>query len=135
MSPAPSTARPSVLIVSRNAETVEALTQYFSGAGLIASGGASVDALADGRAPTGWVLFPDDFPPDAVDRELSAIDRCAPESALILVTAAPKRFAERTDRTPALAQRIRVVLGKPAWAWTILDAILGRLDPTTEAVE
>ncbi|MFO0615430.1 MAG: hypothetical protein U0414_22750 [Polyangiaceae bacterium] len=113
---------PSVVIVSRNAETIDALSKYLAGAGLRTEGGASVESLAREDAPTGWVLFPDDFPPEAVD---ASIERCPPTAVLILVTSSPKRFAIRMSG----ADRRRVVLAKPAWGWAILDAILERLDP------
>lgn len=122
----PRTREPSVLVVSRNVETVESLRQYLTGAGIETAGGDSMEALAKHkprRGRTGLVLFPDDFPLDAVDREISAIDRRAPRSTVVLVTSTPKRFADRAGAK-------LVVLPRPAWAWAILDAINGRLDDT-----
>jgi hypothetical protein len=116
-----------VLIVCRNAETVDGLQRYLSGAGLRAEGTEAVDDIARGaasREPRTLVLFPDDFAAEALDEALAAIRGYAESSVVVLVTKAPKRFESRFEDA-AVAP---VIMAKPAWGWNILDAILGRID-------
>jgi hypothetical protein len=45
----------------------------------------------------------------------------------VMVTGEPKRFAEALVHGEGHSQAL--VVAKPAWGWTILDAIRGRLEP------
>ena len=62
----------------------------------------------------------DDFPAAAADAAL--VDLAPLPIHTLLVTGSPSRFeAWRSDRLET-----RIVLPKPAWAWTIADAIRAR---------
>jgi hypothetical protein len=117
-----STARPTVYvtIVAARAETLDGLRTYLSLAGLEARG---TRRLGDsGRRPcAAIVFFPDEFLPDDVLKELSRLRRQRPTVLPLLVTREPQRYVEITGiEGVGLAP---VVIPKPAWGWTILDAI------------
>jgi DNA-binding response OmpR family regulator len=118
-----------VAIVSRNPETVEGLARYLEEAGAITSStSALVRAPAVGAPTSALVIFPDDYPWDAV---LSTLARCRAETQtlpLVIVTRSPRQF-----EAFALADEgaLTVVIPKPAWSWTILDAIRLHLHETS----
>ncbi len=97
-------------------------------AGVSASGTRILDRVIEMTPPSSAavILFPDEFQQDMVTKALAALDGQRPEVLAVIVTNEPRRF-ERvaphgSHRTPAL------VIPKPAWAWTILDAVRARLD-------
>ncbi len=70
------------------------------------------------------VAFPDDLDPNETADVLSELQHRDQDLALVLVTAKPAWFSGigATD----LGRRV-VVLPRPAWGWTILDALRGLL--------
>ncbi len=102
-----------VVVVSDNSETLDGLARYLSGVG-IAVRGTRVLAEASKLAPRGRsavVVFPDDYPKTKVTATLTTLNgRAIPT---VLITSDLRNFAETNN----------VVLPKPAWGWTILDAI------------
>ncbi|HET7544139.1 MAG TPA: hypothetical protein VFK05_29910 [Polyangiaceae bacterium] len=109
-----------VTIVASSAETLDGLQTYLSLAGLAARG---TRQLADfGREPcTAVVLFPDEFSAKDVLRELARLRREQPRVLCLLVTSEPLRYADAAGvKGAGLAP---IVIPKPAWGWTILDAI------------
>jgi hypothetical protein len=73
------------------------------------------------------VLFPDDYPQEAVMKALAELERERPDVLAVIVSQEPQRFGQlgetrRSEHPPPL------VIPKPAWAWTILDAVRARLD-------
>jgi len=109
-----------VMIVASNAETLDGLQTYLSLAGLGARG---TRRLGDfGREPcTAVVFFPDEFPARDVLRELARLRREQPRVLSLLVTREPQRYVETVSvKGTGLAP---IVIPKPAWGWTILDAI------------
>lgn len=110
-----------VTIVSANAETLEQLRAYFDGAGVPAVGAGTLAALAK-LAPTvtAVVLFPDDFAPDAVASLVGDLQRSRPAVLLVVVTREPARFEQPRHAPAGVAP---VVLPKPSFGWSILDAI------------
>lgn len=118
--------RPDVAIVSTNRETLDGLEAYLRAAGLTTRGTRELEEIAhlSPSARTAIVLFPDDFRWELVVAtlaELTAVRR-KPSALPVLVTANPKRFELLVLGQPAL------IVPRPAWGWTILDAIRSRVD-------
>ena len=108
-----------VTIVASSAETLDGLQAYLSLAGLSARGTRRLSDV--GNEPcTAVVLFPDDFAVKEVLRALARLRREQPSVLLLLVTREPRRYAPSAADG---AGRVPIVLPKPAWGWTILDAI------------
>jgi hypothetical protein len=110
----------SVTVVSRHAETLERLSSYFDASGVAARASADLGDLAT-LAPetTAVVLFPDDYDATQVESRLAELRKRRPQVLPLIVTRAPHRFAPAADggSTPA------VVLPKPTFGWSLLDAI------------
>jgi hypothetical protein len=109
-----------VTIVAASGETLDGLQAYLSLAGLGARGTRRLDNC--GREPcSAIVFFPDEFPTREVIRELKRVGREQPTVLSLLVTREPQRYLEITNQDgQGLAP---IVMPKPAWGWTILDAI------------
>jgi len=73
--------------------------------------------------PSVVVLFPDDFDAASVDSCLRSLEAKQPQTLPVVVTSTPKRFDAFTSGNRSL-----LVIPKPAWGWTILDAIRGCLE-------
>jgi hypothetical protein len=63
------------------------------------------------------VIFPDEFPPEAVDTALGDLE--ASKIGLVVVTAKPRRFDVWLSRDHAN----HVLLPKPIWTWNIIDSV------------
>jgi hypothetical protein len=118
--PAPGVA---VAVVSDNAETLDDLVRYLCDVGIGARGTRSLDQGCDMVAASRSVLviFPDDFPTIKVFAVLSALKERRPSTLPVLVTRDFRRFASIEGA---------VVIPKPVWGWTILDAVRTGLDRT-----
>ena len=115
-----------VTIVSDNPETRDGLESYLRRAGLKTSGRKSVENLAE-TVPVGAsavVLFPDDFQPEGVLSALAGLRSKRPRCLCVLVTKEPQRFESLPFADKAATP---LVVPKPVWGWTILDAIRSRL--------
>jgi hypothetical protein len=110
-----------VTIVGENAKTVEGLRRYLTSAGVDSEamrqlpGPATPAQLGDAL-----VIFPDDFDTSAVLSIVENVQRFRPQLQLLLVTSTPQRYQHRqvSDKAPP-----PIVLSKPAFGWSILDAI------------
>jgi DNA-binding NtrC family response regulator len=113
----------SVAVVSDNIETLDGLERYLRDAGIAARGTRSLDQAWEMIAPSRSVvvLFPDDFPTIKVFAALATLKRRRPGAAAVLVTKDHRRFASAEGA---------VVIPKPVWGFTILDAVRTRLEPT-----
>jgi hypothetical protein len=123
-----------VTIVSTNPETLDALQNYLRGTGVAARCTRDLGAcLRSAPATTvALVLFPDDFRWEKVVSALADLAAERPKVVPVLVTAQPQRFEDLTLPGRAL------ILPRPAWGWTILDAIRAYVDPapsTSERIE
>lgn len=111
-----------VCVLSANPATREGLRAYFERVGVPAHGSSAVrDVQSIGAATTALVLFPDDFALDEVESSLRALRRDRPRVLVVLVTREPERLrgaiaAESGSISP-------IVLPRPSFGWTILDAI------------
>jgi hypothetical protein len=74
------------------------------------------------RGVTAVVLFPDDFEKAEIVEAVTRLLRL--DVVLVLVTRDPARF----EALPLPRRTVPIILPKPAWGWTILDSILGRLE-------
>lgn len=115
-----------VTILSANADTLRGLETYLRGAGVTVNGTRIVNRLVDmtPRTSTAVVLFPDDFAAHAIDTALAALRTARPDLLAVIVSSDAQRFR----RTETRAGSPALVIPKPAWAWTILDAIRARLE-------
>ena len=110
-----------VAIVSRNPETLDGLEMYLQSAGMTTTGTSQIEHSAQiGAGTAAVVVFPDDFDWDAVVPALAACLRTNPRALPVVVTNAPQRFEALTWPGDGA---IPLLVPKPAWGWTILDAI------------
>jgi hypothetical protein len=114
-----------VTVVAHNPQTIEVLSSYFARTGVTSNTARELDAVGMiPAAATAVVLFPDDFGASDVEAKLLPLRRARPKLLIVLVTGAPQHLGE------ALAPDGRsvppIVLPRPAFGWTILDAIRGR---------
>jgi hypothetical protein len=112
----------SVLVVSSNAETLDGLHDYFSQAGIASLSRRVINPLAELAASLrAVVVFPDDFPAHEVASYLSMLRVRRSRLAILIVTKEPPVYCAMTaaDNRPLSA----IVLPRPAFGWTILDAV------------
>ena len=110
-----------VAIVSKSPDTLGGLAAYLQGAGATTEGTQQVEAsVRVGASASAIVAFPDDFDWEAAVSALTTCLRAHPGTLLVVVTNAPGRFETvgwpDSGVTP-------LIMPKPAWGWTILDAI------------
>ena len=116
-------APPRVVVVSENAETVDGLQSYLVGVGIDAQSAGNLAAATTGlpERTTAVVCFPDGFNSDDVLGHIRALHSKRPRLLLLLITRDVRRFsaalASNQPEPPVL------VLPKPAFGWTIVDAI------------
>jgi hypothetical protein len=111
-----------VTVVSDNEETLERLRAYFDDAGVPTEGKRSVRAASTlVAATTAVVLFPDDFAERDVIALVGRLRRSRPRVLLLLVTREPQRFGDVV--APDGKSIPPLVLPKPSFGWSILDAI------------
>jgi hypothetical protein len=115
-----------VTIVSSNPETLDGLQGYLRLAGVDARGTGDIESgVALDPYPCAVVFFPDEFPAGSVIREVERLQRERPQLLILIVTRDPRGFREVLDTdepSPTL------VVAKPVWGWTILDAIRGHVE-------
>lgn len=114
---------PHVTIVAASAETLDGLQGYLSLAGLDARGTRHLSEV-DRENCSAVVFFPDEFSSTTVLRELVRLRKEHPRVLPLLVTSEPERY--RSIPHASGKSVAPVVLPKPAWGWTILDAIQRR---------
>lgn len=114
-----------VMVVADNPETLETLDSYFTRVGVTSVGTNQLgDASGVPSSASALVLFPDDFQHGAVESFIVAVRRSRPHLLVLLVSAAPQLFGAAVG--PDGHSLLPVVLPKPAFGWTILDAIRNR---------
>lgn len=113
---------PHVTVIADNLETIDGLQAYLSRAGL------SLHSTRDLRdsgivlpATNAVVLFPDEYDVDDAVARIAALRAARPQILILIVTSAPQHF--RSAVVPAGRSKPALVLPKPAFGWTILDAI------------
>ncbi len=110
----------SITLVSDHAEP--AIEAYLHHAGVASHTTRSLERLADMVPPSASavVVFADAFPLEAVVSALGAVHACRPEVLAVIVTSAPSALMTLPE------SRQWLVLPKPVWGWTIVDAIRAR---------
>ncbi len=117
-----------VAIVSANAETLDGLQSYLQSAGVAARGTRRLEDCSEMTAPVtvAIVLFPDDFSMESILTTVHGIGARGPSILRLLVTGRPKAFETLVEEG-----RNVVVVPRPVWGWTILDAIRAHVDDET----
>lgn len=119
-----------VAIVSKNPETLDGLEAYLQRAGVTTVGTRWIERAAEvAEGASAVVIFPDDFEWDAVVLALTACMRSNPRALPVIVTNAPQRLEPVVWPDGGV---IPLVVPKPAWGWTILDAIRAHFDGPSE---
>ncbi len=106
-------------VVAESRETLDGLHSYLQRAGIPSSGTrrlGELEALAGDASA--MVIFPDELHTVTVSSLVSELLRDRPHLLVILVTGTPHAF--QFAQVPA---RRVIVLPKPAFGWTILDAL------------
>lgn len=111
-----------VAIIGEHPATIDGLQGYLASAGLTSRVTRALgDANAVVAAASAVVIFPDEFAVPEVVSTITALRAARPRRLILLVTGAPQRFgAALTADGESLPP---VVVPKPAFGWTILDAI------------
>jgi hypothetical protein len=120
-----------VTVVANNPQTLDGLHDYFARVGVESNGTRELQLPARESSTTGLVLFPDDFELGEVQRFVGALRRSRPKLLLVLVTSAPQRLGSAIE--PDESSLLPLVMPKPAFGWTILDAIRGHADDARRA--
>lgn len=116
-----------VTIVSKNASTLAGLDAYLRGVGAVTTSTGDLERLVEMTPPTAAavILFPDEYSAELAIQALAALEKARPDVLAVVVTNEPGRFAGPDAREDAAASPL--VMPKPAWAWTIMDAVRARL--------
>ena len=111
-----------VIVVADNPETIDGLHQYLSQAG-VASRSSRALPTASMLKPKAdaLVLFPDEFEDDDVVAKLTELRAAHPRLPILLVTGYAQRFGRALK--PDGRSLPPIVLPKPAFGWTIVDAV------------
>lgn len=121
MAPRSSAENLRVTVVGDHAQTIEGLRRYLSAAGLEARATRSLsEGTANPTASDVLVIFPDEFRTEEVLETIEALQKGYPELKLLLITSTPQHY--QTSRLMDAAQSL-ILLPKPAFGWSILDAI------------
>ena len=116
-----------VTIVSANAETLDGLAAYLRRAGVTTLASEHVEKLLEMTplASSVVLLFPDDFGWESVMSALAALRAERPKTLPVLITKEPQRFESLLSTGGGV---VPLLVPKPVWGWTILDAIRARID-------
>jgi hypothetical protein len=118
-----------IAIVARRIPTLNVLRSYLHDRGFRADTWPAIDARLLRQRPRAVVLFPDEFRREAVARFVARLRRSFPSVRLVLVTSDPRHSAaSATSPATSGARRgsVPVVLARPSFGWTIVDAVCGR---------
>jgi len=112
----------SVSIVARSRETIDGLQRYLGRADVASHAALSLDGLKSvAREATAIILFPDEFEAKEVEESVLSLRAARPRVLLVVVTALPQQLDALLRPDARSSQPI--VLPKPAFGWTILDAV------------
>jgi len=101
-----------VVVISDNPETLDGLARYLRDVGIAVRATRALDQASQlASQSTAVVVFPDDYPTTKVR---AAIAQLRERDVLTVVVTSDLRAFSAEDT---------LVLAKPAWGWTILDAI------------
>jgi hypothetical protein len=106
------------VILSTNSETLDGLRSYLEGVGVAVQGTRQPSECAKLTSPAtlAFVVFPDDFARETVLATIAELVALRPKALPVLVTSQPQSFQRLSDEGVLIVPR-------PAWGWTIRDAI------------
>lgn len=111
-----------VAIFSSNGETLDGLQQYLFVAGVSCRSYRTPEEIDLVHEPaTVLILFPDELPLPAVFGLLGRLREARSNALTLLVTRTPARFREAAASDGRT--RPPLILAKPVFGWTILEAI------------
>jgi len=116
-----------VTVVSKNPSTLVGLDRYLQGVGVVTTTTGALDRLLEMTPPaaSAVIFFPDEYGAKDAISALVALMKARPAVLAVIVTNDPRRFARPGDVDAATSL---LVMPKPAWAWTILEAVRARLE-------
>jgi hypothetical protein len=114
-----------VMVVADSQQTLDDLHSYFTRVGVTSNGARQLGdvSIVPGDV-TSLVLFPDAFDRALVEGFILAVRRSRLELPILLVSSAPQQLAAAV--APDGVSVPPLVLPRPAFGWTILDAIRAR---------
>ncbi|MGH7294654.1 MAG: hypothetical protein ACRELB_06970 [Polyangiaceae bacterium] len=117
-----------VTVVAKHHDTREGLKTYLQGAGVSTTTTGSLERVVEMTPPsaTAVILFPDEYETGAALRALALLKATRAQTIPVIVTGEPRRFEEPDTDPPQ--RTAPLVLPKPAWAWTMMDAVRARLE-------
>lgn len=115
-----------VAIVSADPETLDGLEIYLRGVDINVKRRRRIEECSALTSATtqAIIIFPDDFPWEAVMATVADLATRCRTTLRVLVTGQPKKYesvVEGGDDTV-------IVVPRPVWGWTILDAIRSHAD-------
>lgn len=117
-----------VTVIAESPETLDGLLDYLNQAGMRARGVRTLDAMPSVDATrAAVVLFPDGFAMPEIIAMIRAIRTLRSDLLLLLVTGDSPRFQDAVR--PLGRSTLPQVLPKPAFGWTILDAVRHHITP------
>jgi hypothetical protein len=119
---------PGVTVVSKNSTTLRGLETYLRGAGVAVTSTGAIERLVEMTPPSAAavILFPDEYGLEMVASALARLKKLRPRVLAVVVTNEPRDFQDEDHEPDPMATLL--VMPKPVWAWTILDAVRARLD-------
>jgi hypothetical protein len=110
-----------VTVVGESAKTIESMRRYLSAAGVNSEAMQQLPKTSTlSQLGDALVIFPDEFNTGAVLSTIENVQRLRPRLQLLLVTSAPQLYQDRPSSNSAPTP---ILLPKPAFGWSILDAI------------
>lgn len=111
-----------VIVVADNPETIDGLHDYLSQAGVAVRSSRSLPTahMLRPRADA-LVFFPDEFRVDDVIAKLTELRAAHPRLPILIVTGCGPHFTRALE--PDGRSLPPIVLPKPAFGWTIMDAV------------
>jgi hypothetical protein len=113
-----------ITVIAGNPETLEGLRHYLTGVGVASRTAQTLNDLDALSSSIALVLFPDDFDTAHVAASVTSIRTTYPQLLILFVTSAPQLFSLVLG--PDARSLLPIVLPKPVFGWTILDAIRAR---------
>lgn len=114
-----------VAVVAESQQTLDNLSSYFERVGIASDGARGLpDPSMVPLHATSLVLFPDDFERARVESFILQLRRARPQLLILLVSSAPQHLGAAV--APDGRSVPPLVLPRPAFGWTILDAIRAR---------
>ena len=112
----------SVMVIADSRETLGGLHDYFEGAGVASKTSRQLaDVASVAAGTTAVVLFPDEFDAAEVTRRIASLRRARGRVFLLVVTNSPQAY--RPALEPDEHSPLPLVLPRPAFGWSLLDAI------------